>query len=422
MTAEEAVGLIQNGMRVVIAPGCGEPRSLVNELARQHKRFDRLEVVGGFLCGDMPLVAPGMEKHFHYITWHVTRATRKAVAQGYASYVPLRYSEVVPALSPGGALRADVLLCVVSATDSSGFLSLGPSVSFTKPLSEITPLIIAERNPNVPWTLGESILERHLINSIVFSDAPLAEYPHDFITQVERTIARFVAELIPDGATLQIGVGAVPEAVLDILYQHRDLAIHSIVTDGMMELIERGVINARSKKVNPGRCEICEVMGSQKLFKFVDHHPLIYMQPATYTHNPRVMAQIDNFISINSALQIDLTGAVNSETLDGQVVAAVGGQFDFVLGSQLSQGGKSIFALPSTGGKDHAHSRIVPFLPPGNSVSVPRHLVQYVVTEYGIAELKGKTLEQRAKAMIKIAHPKFRDELESAFRKMRKNF
>lgn len=422
MTAEEAIGLIQNGMRVVIAPGCGEPRFLINELARQHKRFNRLEVVGGFLCGDMPLVAPGMEKHFHYITWHVTKATRKAIAEGFASYVPLRYSEVVPALSPGGALCADVLLCVVSATDSSGFVSLGPSVSFTKPLSEITPLIIAERNPNVPWTLGESILERHLINSIVFSDEPLLEYPNGFITQVERSIARFVAELIPDGATLQIGIGAVPETVLDVLHQHRDLAIHSIVTDGMIELIERGVINARMKKINPGRCDICEVMGSQKLLKFVDHHPLIYMQPATYTHNPRLIAEIDNFVSINSALQIDLTGAINSETLGGEVVAAVGGQFDFVLGSQLSKGGRSIFAFPSTTGKDHLQSRIVPCLPQGNSVSVPRHLVQYVVTEYGIAELKNKTLEHRAEALIKIAHPKFRDELKSAFRKMRKNF
>ena len=415
VSAEEAISYIQNGMRVAIAPCCGQPRSLLLELKNQASRFDRLEVIGGITCDGLPILDPGMEDHFHYITWHVTAGSRKAVESGGASYVPLRYSEVIPALMPGGPLAADTLLILVSTSESAGFVNLGPSVSYTKPLAETVPILIGESNPNVPWTLGEALIELHLMRAAVYSDEPLAEYPSPAISQVERAIARFVGELIPDGATIQIGVGSIPEAILDVLPERRDLAAHSIITDHMIDLFESGIINARLKNINPGRCDVGELMGTRKLMRFADHNPLIYMQPATVTHDPREIARINNFISINSALQIDLLGQVNSEGFGDDMVAAIGGGFDFVLGSQWSQGGKSIFALPSTslGGKA---SRIVARLGPGTPVSTPRHLVQYVVTEFGIAQLKGKTVEERARALIKIAHPAFRDELEATLR------
>ena len=412
VSIEEAVGYIENGMRVVIGPGCGEPRALLMELARQAGRFDRLEVVGGILCGGLPILGPGMEKHFHYITWHVTSGLRGAVAQGYASYVPLRYSEVIPALMPGGPLQADVIMCMVSPMDSSGFVSLGPSVSYLRPLVETAQLIIAEQNPHVPWTLGESILERQIINALVYSELPLAEYPAPAVSQVERAIARFIGDLVPDGAIMQIGVGSIPEAILDVLPERRDLAVHSMITDRMIPLFERGIINARRKNIRPGRCDIGELMGTENLMRFADRNPIINMLPATETHDPRKIALIDNFISVNSAFQIDLTGQVNSEGFGDQVFAAIGGQPDFVLGSQWSSGGKSIFALPSTGGPGGSRSRIVARFEPGTPVSTPRHMVEYVVTEFGIAELKGKSIEQRASSLIQIAHPMFREELE----------
>jgi len=414
VSIEEAVGYIQNGMRVVIGPGCGEPRALLMELKRQAERFDRLEVVGGIACDGLPILDPGLERHFHFITWHVTSGSRKAVAEGRASYLPLRYSEVVPTLMPGGPLRADVIMCVVSPMDSSGFVSLGPSVSYMKPLMDSVPLIIAEQNPRVPWTLGESIVERQLINALVYSEGALAEYPAPAVSQVERAIARYVGELIPDGATLQIGVGSIPEAILDVLPERRDLAAHSIITDHMIPLFERGVITARRKNIRPGRCDVGELMGTEKLMRFADRNPLINMMPATETHDPRKIALLDNFIAINSALQIDLSGQVNSEGFGERVFAAVGGQPDFVLGSQWSRGGKSIFALPSASKPGGSRSRIVARFEPGTPVSTPRHMVEYVVTEYGIAALKGQSIKKRARALINIAHPIFREELEKS--------
>jgi acyl-CoA hydrolase len=279
-------------------------------------------------------------------------------------------------------------------------------------------VVIAEVNHRMPRTLGDSTLDLDRVAAWVETDRPLRPYPAPRVGETERRIASHVGELIPDGATIQIGIGAVPEAIAGALGDHRDLAVHSLLTEAMLPLIERGVITNARKSRNPGRMDLGEIMGTDALFRFVHEHPMVNMEPSSSIHNPRVIATLEGFVSINSAIEVDLTGQVNAESIGDRQVAGVGGQYDFVEGAYWAPGGRSIIALPSTG-RGGEVSRIVARLAVGAKVTTPRYLTDCVVTEFGRAELKGRSADQRARALVGIAHPRFRTELERAWREGR---
>jgi len=289
-------------------------------------------------------------------------------------------------------------------------LSLGVSVSVALPAARRAPLVIAQVNPSMPRTLGNGFLHRSQIDCFVEVDEPLASYPPPTIGEVERAIGRHVAALVPDGATVQVGVGAIPQAVLEALTGHRDLSLHSLLVDASVTLVERGVVTSAAKRIHRGRTDIAEGMGTRRLFTFLHENPLVNMEPSGFVHDPAIVAQIDRFVAINSALEIDLAGQVTAESLGPRQVAGIGGQFDFVLGASRSRGGAAIVALPSTG-RDGAVSRIVPRLSAGAAVTNPRALADWIVTEHGAAGLRGKGERGRAEALIAVAHPRFREEL-----------
>jgi acyl-CoA hydrolase len=285
------------------------------------------------------------------------------------------------------------------------------SVSVSLPAARHAPLVIAQINRYVPRTLGNAFLHRSQVDVYAECDEPLLEYPPTPVGDVERAIGQHVASLVPDGATVQVGIGAIPQAVLEALGDHRDLALHSLLVDPAVSLIERGVVTGVRKRVHRGRLDTAEVMGTRRLFDFVHEHPLINMEPSSWIHDPVVVGEHERFVSVNSALEIDLTGQVTAESLGPRQVAGIGGQFDFVLGASRSDGGVSVVALPATG-RGGRVSRIVPHLTGGANVTTPRYLTDYVVTEFGVARLKGLGERQRAAAMIAVAAPGFRSALE----------
>jgi 4-hydroxybutyrate CoA-transferase len=275
------------------------------------------------------------------------------------------------------------------------------------------PLVIAQVNPNMPAARGNAFLHRSRIDAWVEVDEPLLPYPSPSPGEVERAIGRHVAALIPDGATVQVGVGAIPQAVLESLADHHDLALHSLLVDAAVGLVEGGVVTGARKTIHRGRLDIAEAMGTRRLFDFLHDNPIVSMDSSAFVHDPDVVAQLDRFCSINSALEVDLTGQVNAETLGDRQVAGIGGQFDFVLGASRSRGGVSVIALPSTG-REGTVSRIVARLAAGAAVTTPRFLADWIVTEHGAARLRGRSVRERAAALIAVAHPRFRGELEAS--------
>jgi acyl-CoA hydrolase len=298
--------------------------------------------------------------------------------------------------------------------DERGYLSLGVAVGVALPAARTAPLVIAQVNPRMPRTRGNCWLHRSQIDAWVEADAPLVEYPPPLVGAVERAIGRHVAARVPDGGVVQVGVGAIPQAVLEALGSHRDLALHSLLVDSGVTLVERGVVTGARKRVHRGRLDLAEAMGTRRTFDFLHDNALVNMESSAFTHDPEVVARLDRFVAINSALEIDLTGQVTAESLGARQVAGIGGQFDFVLGASRSAGGVSIIALPSTGGRDGSVSRIVPHLAAGAGVTTPRYLADWVVTEHGAARMKGLSDRARATALIAVAHPRFQGELERA--------
>lgn len=411
VTAEEAIDRLRSGMRVLLPPGCAEPCALVGELCRQAERFRGLTLMGGLLLSDYPFCQEAYRDAFRWVTWHIMPPLREPLRRGQVEFIPVRYFDTLWIFGRGGPWAADACLLQTSPPDARGYVSLGVSVSYPLPIAREAPLVIAEVNPRMPRTLGEAHLHLSEIDCWVEADHPLVEYPPARVGEVERRIAAHVAGLIPDGATIQIGIGAIPEAIMEVLPGKRDLGVHSLLVDTMLPLIEQGIITNARKTRNPGRMDVGEIMGTEVLFRFVHDNPAVNMEPSSAIHNPLVIARIERFVSVNSALEVDLTGQVNAESIDGVQVAGIGGAFDFVEGAYWAKGGRSIIALPSTG-RGGEVSRIVPRLGEGAKVTIPRHLTDCVVTEYGVAELKGRSVEQRARALARIAHPKFRDELE----------
>jgi acyl-CoA hydrolase len=411
-TLADAIGELRPGMRVLLPPGCGEPVALVAEICRQSTRLRDLTLMGGIHLGDYPWARPE-HAELRYATWHMSPKLEEARVRGRVDFVPMRYFDLVTEFSRGGAWAPDCVLVHCAPPDRQGYLSLGVAVGVSLPAARRAPLVIAQVNPNMPRTLGHGMLRKSQIDVCVEIDEALRPYPPTEPGEVERAIGRHLAALVPDGATVQVGVGAIPQGVLEALGGHRDLALHSLLVDSAVPLMERGVVNGAAKRVHRGRLDVAEVMGTTRLFEFVHDNRLVNMDSSALVHDPDYVARLDRFISINSALEVDLTGQVNAETLGARQVAGIGGQFDFVLGASRSRGGAAIIALPSTG-RDGTVSRIVARLAEGAAVTTPRFLTDWVVTEHGAARVRGLSVRERARALAGIAHPRFRSELERA--------
>jgi acyl-CoA hydrolase len=407
-TVSEAIGHLRPGMKVLLPPGCGEPGALVAEICRQAPRLPGLTLMGGIHLGDYPFARPEAAP-LRIATWHMS--PRLAAAGDRVEFVPMRYFDLVTEFNRGGRWAPDCVLVHCAPPDAGGYLSLGVSVSVALPAARRAPLVIAQVNPNMPRTRGDACLHRSQIDVLVEVDEPLLAYPPPTIGEVERAIGGAVATIVPDGATVQVGVGAIPQAVLEALGDHRRLALHSLLVDAAVPLVERGVVDGSAKRVRRGRLDIAEVMGTRRAFDFVHENPTINMETSAVIHDPALIAGIDRFVGINSALEVDLTGQVTAESIGGRQVAGIGGQFDFALGASASRGGASIIALPSTG-RDGTISRIVRRLGAGAAVTTPRFLADWIVTEFGAARLHGLGAGARAAALIAVAHPRFREELE----------
>lgn len=404
-TAREAVSLLGNGQRIFIGSGGAEPQTLVAALADANI-YD-CQVVHIMTLGVAPYVADRFREKFRLNAFFIGSNVREAVAACRADYTPIFLSEI-PRLFRTGKVDLDVALIQVSPPDQHGFFSLGISVDVVKAAVESARKVIAEVNSQMPWTMGDSLVPASDIDIMVPVDLPILEnVPHPPDETASR-IGKHIASLIPDGATLQVGIGTIPDAVLHFLYDRKDLGIHTeMFSEGLIPLIEAGVVNGRRKTLHPGRVVASFSMGSRKLYDFIHRNPIFEFHPVDYTNDPFVISRNERMVSINSALEVDLTGQVCSDSIGASPYSGIGGQVDFIRGAARSRGGKPILAIPATA-KGGSISRIVPHLREGAGVVTSRGDVHFVVTEYGIADLYGKSLRERALALIEIAHPKFR--------------
>jgi 4-hydroxybutyrate CoA-transferase len=410
VTLAEAVARLRPGQRVLLPPGCAEPAAFIAELCRQAERLRHLTLMGGLLLGDYPFLRPEHAGAFRWVTWQLMPAAASAWERGQAEFVPARYFDALRLFGRGGPWAPDLVVVHASPPDRHGWLSLGVSVSYALPAAREAPEVLALVNPRMPRTLGNAFLHRSQIDRWAEAEAPLVEYPPAPVGPVERRIGARAAALIPDGATIQLGVGAIPRAVAEALEGHRDLGVHSLLVDPLVPLVERGVVTNARKALHPGRMDVGEVMGTRRLFDFVHENPAVNMEPSDLVHDPEVVGRLRDFVSVNSALEVDLAGQVNAETLGGRQLTGIGGQFDFAVGAGRAPGGISIIALPSTG-RDGTVSRIVPRLGEGAAVTTPRYLADWVVTEHGAVRLTGLGGAARARALAGLAAPAFREGL-----------
>jgi len=409
-TPGEAVRHIRSGMRVYIQPGCAEPEALVAALIERAPMVHDVEIVHLLTLGRADYIAPEMEGHFRHNALFIGSNVREAVNDGRADYTPVMLSEVEN-LFESGAMPLNVALIQVSPPEAHGFCSFGVGVDTTLTAARMADFVIAQVNTEMPRTYGDSFIHVRDLDAIVEANQPLCELPAPEITPLQRAIARNVADLIDDGATLQTGIGGIPDAVLPFLMDRRDLGVHTeLISDNAIPLIEAGVITGNRKSYKPRKIILGFVLGTKRLFQFVNENPIFEFHPTSYTNDPWRIARNDNMVAVNSALQIDLTGQVCADSMGTNFYSGIGGQVDFIRGTARSKGGKPIIALPSTA-KNDTVSRIAPMLSPGAGVVTSRGAVRYVVTEYGTAYLHGKSIRQRAEALINIAHPKFRNEL-----------
>jgi 4-hydroxybutyrate CoA-transferase len=410
MKAHDAVRCVESGLRVYIQGGCAEPETLVDALMDRAPYVRDVEIVHMLTFGTAPYVAPEMAGHFRHNAMFIGGNVREAVNDGRADYTPVYLSEI-EGLFEHGELPIDVALIEVSPPDAHGFCSLGIGVDTTMTAARLAKFVIAQVNDQMPRTYGDSFIHVSKISAFVESSRPLCEMPREEPNELQKAIAKNVATLIEDGATLQMGIGGIPSGVLPHLMDRRDLGIHSeLVGDNVIPLIEAGVITGTKKTLLPRKIVLGFVLGTRTIFDYVDDNPLFEFRPTSFCNDPALIARNDKMVAINSALQIDLTGQVCSDSIGNRFYSGIGGQVDFLRGASRSKGGKPIIAISSTA-KNDTVSRIVPMLNPGAGVVTSRGLVRYVVTEYGVAYLHGKTIRQRAEALISIAHPKFRNEL-----------
>lgn len=409
-TADDALECVKSGMRVYIQPGCAEPETLVEALIRRAPDLSDVEIVHMMTMGCAPYVAPEMAGHFRHNAMFIGANVREAINDGRADYTPIYLSEI-EGLFESGAMPIDVALIEVSPPDSHGFCSFGVGVDTTLTAAKCADYVVAQINDHMPRTYGDSFIHVNDIDAFVESSRPLCAIKKPVVTDLQISIARNVAGLIEDGSVLQTGIGGIPDAVLPMLMDRKDLGVHSeLVSDGVIPLIEAGVLTGARKNFKPRKIILGFALGTSHLFEFVDNNPIFEFHPTAYTNDPGLIARNDNMVAVNSALQVDLTGQVCSDSIGNQFYSGIGGQVDFLRGASRSKGGKPIIAIPATA-KRETISRIVPMLDPGAGVVTSRGLVRYVVTEYGVAYLHGKSIRERAKALIEIAHPRFRAEL-----------
>lgn len=410
VTAEEAVSAIKSGDRVYISGNAATPYVLMHALAKRKDELEDVELVHVLLMGEDPLSRPEMEGHFRHNSLFVGPADRKAINEGRADYIPI-FLHQIPALMYSDQMPLNVAILHLSPPDEHGFMSFGVEVLASKAAAEKAEIVIAQVNDQMPRVLGDSFIHVSRVDKVLEVSEQLPQLQRKPFTEVERKIGHYIAELIEDGSTLQLGIGGIPDAVLSALKDRRDLGIHTeMVSDGVMEAIEAGVITGARKTFHPYKVILTFILGSEKLYDFVDNNPVLEAHPTDYTNHPFNVSRNDNMIAINSAIEVDITGQVCSDSVGTYIYSGFGGQVDFIRGAAHSKGGKPIIALPSTAKNDEL-SRIVPFLKKGAGVVTTRADVKYVVTEYGVAYLHGKNLQERTVALINIAHPKFRPDL-----------
>ena len=414
-TAEEAIKLIHNGDKVVAGFGCGEPLYVERTLASHYKEYKDVEIVNMLTLVESPWSTDEFKGHIKLNTLFASKSTRAAVNSGNSEFTTSHFYEIPEIIKNYICPRVSIVM--VSPPDEHGYVSFGTTVDYTKGTTDYCDIVIAQVNKHMPRTFGNSIKHVRDFTCFVEYDEPLPEVIGGEISDVEMEIGRYCASLINDGDCLQLGIGGIPNAVCLQLTDKKDLGLHSeLVGDGVVPPLESGVINNKRKVVNNGRTVLGAAFGSKILCDYINNNPSVEMHPIDYVNNPIEIAKNDNMVSINSCLQVDLLGQVVSDTIGLSQFSAVGGQVDFVRGATMSKGGRSIIAMPSTARKGTV-SRIVPIITEGSAVTTPRNDVNYVVTEYGIAQLKGKTLKERTKELIRISHPKFRPALVLEYKK-----
>ncbi len=413
---EEAVSVVKSNDRIYISGNAATPMTLTQALAARKDELKNVEVTHVLLFGDDPLSKPGMEGHFRHNSLFVGPGDRAAVNDGRADYIPVFLYEI-PDLFYSCLLPIDVAFLHLSPPDEHGFMSFGVECLSSKAAAETAKIVIAQVNEKMPRTLGDSFIHISRVNKIVEVNADLPELESIPFTEVEKKIGSYIAGLVEDGSTLQLGIGGIPNAALKAMFDKRDLGVHTeMVSDSIMEAIEAGVITGAKKTLHPYKVVATFYLGSKRLYEFIDNNPIFETHPTNYTNHPVVVARNDKMVAINSAIEVDITGQVCSDSIGTKIYSGFGGQVDFIRGAAQSKGGKPIIALPSTA-KNDTLSKIVPTLQVGAGVVTTRADVHYVVTEYGVAYLHGKNLRQRAEALINIAHPNFRPWLEEEAKK-----
>lgn len=420
-TPAEAAKEIASHSRVFLTGNCSVPQTVLAAIVDRAPHYDHVEICQLLTIGPADYVAPEMAGHLRVNTLFISDNVRPAVNDRRADFTPIFLSEI-PNLFRNGQLPLDTALVQVSPPDEHGFCSFGVEVSSTKPAAQAAKRVIAEINQRMPRTLGDSFIHVSKLDTIVLADYALPEVSMASTDPVTERIADHVASLIPDGATLQTGIGAVPDAVLKRLTNHRDLGVHTeLFSDGVIDLVNRGVINGERKTIHNGKIVAGFMLGTQRLYDFAHDNPIVELHPTDYVNDPFVIAQNHAQVAINSAIEVDITGQVCADSIGPRLYSGAGGQVDFIYGASRSKGGIPIIALPSTlHRKGHAPlSRIVATLKLGAGVITTRSHVHYVITEHGIADLYGKTIAQRAEALIQVAAPEFRDELTVQARELR---
>lgn len=415
VSADEAMSRINSGNRLFMTGNVSVPKVLLAALVRRASELKDVEICQALTVGPADFVAPEMEGHLRVNTMFISANVRKAVQEGRADFTPVMLSEF-PLLFKNKVLPLDAALIHVSPPDEHGFCSLGLEVGLTKSAAESATIIIAEVNEQMPRTLGDSFIHVSRLNYVVPVNYLIPEMAmaEEGDKETVEKIAGFIADLIPDGATMQMGIGAIPDAVLNYLFNKKDLGIHSeLFSDGVIDLVEAGVLTSARKSLHPGKIVAGFILGTQRLYDWVDDNPLIELHRTEYVNDPFVIAQNDRMVAVNSAIEIDLTGQVCADSIGPKLYSGVGGQLDFIYGASRSKGGVPIIALPSTSTMHDGTvlSKITAMLKQGAGVVTSRNHVRFVVTEFGTAELYGKSIRQRAQALINIAHPQFRNEL-----------
>lgn len=418
MSATEAIRQVRNGDTLIVPTGVGEPPSLLTALSEQRRDFQDVKVCQILAMRKYGYIDPATTAHVRHVAFFFGGATRAGGQEGWIDFIPNYFSEI-PAQIERGQIAADVVFAMASPMDEHGFFALSLGADYTMAAVKKARAVVLEVNPNVPFAFGNCHVHISQVAALVESDAPVMEVGLPKIGPVQQAIGKYVADLIDDGSTLQIGYGGIPDAVVMQLTGKKDLGIHTeMIGDGIMTLVEAGAVTNRRKNFMPGRMVATFGLGSAKLYRFMHRNPGLEMHPVEFTNDPAIAGQNDKLVAINATLQIDFLGQCGSESLGHAPYSGTGGQADFVRAANRSRGGKAFIVLPSTA-KDDTISRIVPSLSPYTHVTTSKNDINYVVTEYGVAQLRGKSMQQRTQELINIAHPKFREELTAQARQLK---